>query len=343
MARPPPDDATRVDLLRLTAEPGLPPVPPPRLEGLTLEVVAPPQPTREALLLRFSARLREAGTQRERAAGEAVAPGDDVLVDLSLYERGALAPGGILLGRWLPPGADPLLTGLREALDGRPVPGSFEVPVRGASDAPFAEWRDRPFRAAVHLRAAVEVTPLAPGGPLGALGGQTEEEVMEGLAQELAAEREALLAQRVQSAALEAVAAQVEASVPEAVVDEELTRRWFSEQDEALVALGFSAQEREEAVASLRAAPSARAAARTRVKAALGLAALVRTGAVTLTHEGVGRMVQALTSRTGLTDAQLRELLKQDLKLQAHAQELALYAAALEHVLAKVQVRVREP
>jgi FKBP-type peptidyl-prolyl cis-trans isomerase (trigger factor) len=340
------EPSPRVDLFSLSDRAALPEVAPPQLEGLTLEVHAPPAPTRDALLARLEAKLRAAGSRRDRAPGEQVGPGDDVQVDLTLYHQGGLVAAGIQVGLSLLPGPHSELQGLREAVDGRRVASTFDAPVLGAAGAKVAQWRGLPLLAAIHLRGACEVSPLCldDSDALARLGlGGTPDEVMDALAAELAQEREAAVALRLQTAALQALAGQVSAALPARLVDEELTRQWLSEQGAQLQELGFSAEERQEAICALLAAPSARVAAEERLKGSAALAALLRTGAVQLTRDGVTRLVQALAVSAGLSEEGMRALLRADARLNAQAEQLALYTAALDHVLARAEVNVVEP
>ncbi len=320
----------------------LPPVKAPSLEGLVMTVEAPEPPTADELSGRFVELLREHGVRRERARGEKLAAGDEVEVDVLGYVGGKLMPGGVRFG-WsfdLVPNA--ALEGLAEQLTGAQVGGSARVKVKLGAEHPNPALRGKTAELIVDVLRAFEVKPLNGDDPaaLVKLGrGKTLDEVMLKIADELISEWVDGAWADAEAKVLEEVANRAGADVGDALVDEELRRRWGAAEGTHLSAKGFDAAEQQEALDLWLEDPVKREEVRSRLRLSLALKAIAERDGVKPEPEQLEAIMVASGAALGLDEAALKSLGKADPAAATSMVEAAYQQQLIGYVLEQAEVR----
>lgn len=313
----------------------------PSLEGLQVKMPAPQAITPEAIIERFDALCRAVAPRRERELGEAVTPGDDVLLDVLGFANGRLLPFSARADWWTECTPDPLLPGFFESLVGARVGEAVAVNVVLPDDYAVESLRGVHARFGVVLKAAREVTPLAEEASqrFSALGrGATLDEVMESIAGELVAERDAQYLQDFQDRVLKEVARRTRVEVPRSLVDEEIRQRWSEAEYPVLVGLGLPPEQTREAVDGWLMDASTRLEVEHRLRLALGLRALAEKDRVQPEREEVEALFDGLAERIGMGREALGRLLQSDKALGRKFDTLATHVAVVSHVLSEATV-----
>ncbi|MFP2906175.1 peptidylprolyl isomerase [Pyxidicoccus sp. 3LFB2] len=310
----------------------------PSLDGLEVAMPAPAGVSAEALIERFDALCRAVAPRRERESGEAVALGDDVLLDVIGSVDGRLIPFSARVDWWTQATPDPLLPGFFESLSGALVGEGLAVEVVLPDDYAVESLRGRRARFGVEVKAAREVTPLDEESEalFTALGrGATMDEVMEQLARELADEDAERRVQDFRQRVLEEVARRTQVDVPDSLVDESLRARWSENEYPLLVRLGIPPEQLPEAFEGWQKDAATRAEATFRLRLALGLRAITERDGVRPQREDAEALFDGLVDSAGLRREELGRLLQSDKALGQKFDELALHVAAVGHVLSK--------
>ena len=317
----------------------LPSLEAPSLEGLSVTVPAPQGVSREQLLERFHALVREHASGRDRPRGEPLRMGDQVWVDVLGYSGGHLIPFSARSGLSLELAPHAVLPGFSEALVGHAVGDTVQARLTLPEDYPVASLRGRPAVFLVDLLAARALTlPDADSEAfLATLGrGPTHEAVMASLLTELEGERaEALRAEareRVLGALVERAGSP---EVPAALVDEEVRRQWLHTEAPLLRDKGFDASELQEALEGwLRDGPTReRAERRLRVGRVLG--AVARREGVLLANERLDAVLDDVAAQLELSADELRE---GGDPVYDRMQEVAWHLVVMDHVLSRTHV-----
>ena len=311
----------------------------PSLEGLSVTVPAPRGVTREQLLERFHALVREHASMRARQRGEPLRRGDQVTLDVLGYSGGHLIPFSARSHLSLELAPHSVLPGFSEALIGRAVGDTPQVRLTLPDDYPVASLRGHSAVFLVDILAAREMTlPDADSEAfLKALGrGPTHEAVMASLLEELEGElAEALRAEareRVLSALLERAGPP---AVPAALVDEEVRRQWLHTEAPLLRNKCFDASELQEALDGwLRDGPT-RARAERQLRAALVLGAVARREGALLANERLDAIVDDVAEQLEISADELRE---GGDPVYDRMQEVAWHLVLMDHVLSRARV-----
>jgi len=317
----------------------------PSLEGLEVAMPAPAGVAVEALVERFDALCRAVAPRRERAPGEAVAPGDDVLLDVIGSVDGRLIPFSARVDWWTEARPDPLLPGFFESLEGALVGEGVAVEVVLPEDYAVESLRGRRARFGVEVKAAREVTPLdeASAELFEALGrGATMDEVMEQLAAELAEEDAERCEQDFRQRVLAEVARRTQVEIPASLVDESLRERWSEHEHPVLVRLGVPAEQHPEAFEAWKRDVATRAEIEQRLRLALGLRAIIERDAVRPQREEALALFDSIVEGAGMRREELGRLLQSDTALGQKFDSLAMHVAAVSHVMSKA-IAVPEP
>ena len=320
---------------------GLPKVKAPSLEGLDVLVPAAEDPTESDLLERFHELARAKAEVRPRAQGEPLSLGDDVQVDILGYSNGRLIPLSTRLGFWMELAPQPMLPGLAEVIAEASVGDSVEVGITLPDTYPAEQLRGTPARFLVDVRAAREVRmpDTESDAFLKLLGrGATHEEVMASIVDELETELVDLLWVDAQGLVLDEVVKRADVTVPKALVDEEIRRRWRQLEGEALALKHFSLEEQQEALDGWLHHPGIRDDAERRLKIALVLRAIAERDRLELTPERTLELLQQSSEPFGITEAQLRGALA-DPNTAAQLKDVAWHLLAVEHVMSQARVR----
>ncbi|WNG45302.1 peptidylprolyl isomerase [Archangium minus] len=310
----------------------------PSLEGLQVKMPALPAISPEALIERFDALCRAAAPRREREPGEAVAPGDDVLLDVIGFANGRLIPFSARADWWTEATPDPLFPGFFESLVGVRVGEGVAVNLVLPDDYAVESLRGVPVRFGVELKAAREVTPLGEESPelFEALGrGSTLDEVMEHIAGELVAERNAAYELDFQTRVLKEVARRTRVDVPRSLVDEEIRQRWAEGEHPVLVQLGVPPERLREALDGWLADVSTRLEVEYRLRLALGLRAIAEKARIQPEREEVEALFDSLAEGMGMDREVLGRQLRVDKALGRKFETLAVHVAVVSHVLSK--------
>lgn len=126
----------------------------PSLEGIEVTLPTPARVSEGDIVERFDELCRTVAPRRDREAGEAVAAGDEVLLDVIGYSSGKLIPFSIRLDWWTQAAPNPMLPGFFEALVGARVGEALSVELTLPSDYPVERLRGARARFGVELQAA---------------------------------------------------------------------------------------------------------------------------------------------------------------------------------------------
>ncbi|EPX60247.1 Cell division trigger factor [Cystobacter fuscus DSM 2262] len=320
----------------------LPPVTAPSLEGLSITVPAPERITAQQIQERFQDLARAHATERMRLRTERIAWGDEVLLNLVGYSNGKLIPFSVRADVWVPLAPAPLLPGLYEQLVGH-LPGETVLAdILLSQDYPVEALRGQPARFAVQIQAAREVKFPDPASPefLKAFGrGDTVEAATNSVLKELERETVALLRLQAQEMVLNEVAARTQVDIPEALVDEEIRRRWGSSEGRAVTELKFTEKQQEESLQTWLKDEPTRAAVRHRLRIGLALSAICARDGLTLTQAKVQEVLKAEAAALGIPLEQAAASLREEPHQFARIEQAAWHLMAVEYVMSKAQVR----
>lgn len=324
------------------AEPlALPTAAPPVLDGLTVEAPAAVAVAGDELVARFEALKREHAARRERAPGEALALGDEVVVDVLAWCEGRLVPFSARFDDAFALVPLPHLPGFSENLVGMEVGRSARVALVAPDDYPAEALRGKQLDFVVDVKRAFEVTPPkddAPSFLAATKRGSSVDEVMDRLAEEAQADEVDRLTLELQERVLDALAERVKVELPEALVTEAIRQRWWRQEGRALVHKGFDQSEQDEALAGWLTDPAVRLDAIRSLRIDVALEALRAAHGVEVSREAFDALLGELAPAFGVTAKALREEAKQDPQVARQLAELAVRGATVELVMSKVKV-----
>ncbi|WP_163997085.1 peptidylprolyl isomerase [Pyxidicoccus caerfyrddinensis] len=317
----------------------LPSVQAPSLEGLSVAVPARAPVTEEDILERFDALCHERAPRRERAPGEEVAAGDEVLLDVVGYANGRLIPFSVRADWWADVTPEPLLPGFFEAMVGAVVGLSLGVELVLPETYAVASLRGATARFIVDIRAAREVTPLQ-AGPEELVrlldSGDTLDDVLRNLAEELVEEREVAARRELQERVLDALVERTDVEVPQGLIDEEIRHRWAVVECPVLVEKEFNSDELAEAWEGWRNDATTRLDAEWRLKAALALQAIAVRDGVRPAYADAEALHDAVTEAANARSDELGKLFDSSPAVLQRFENLVMHAAVLDHVLSKM-------
>ncbi|QRO02461.1 peptidylprolyl isomerase [Archangium violaceum] len=318
----------------------LPEVKAPSTEGIEVTVPAPPPLGEDALIRRFHELARALAEVRERKEGEEVVLGDDVQLDVLGYANGQLIPFSIRIDYWMELAPQEMLPGFADAIAGSAVGDSLKIDLVLPANYPVESLRGTPASFLVDLVGAREVKMPDTDSDefLRKLGrGDTHEEVMESIANELLDEQADVLWLDAQNMVLDELASRTQVEIPPTLVDEEIRRRWMAAEGEALEEKEFSPEEKQEALDLWMKDPATRADVERRLRISLALKAVAAKDKLELRPEKAFEVLEDSAVAFGLTSAQLREALV-DPKAASQLQNVAWHLMAVEHVMNKAKV-----
>lgn len=295
----------------------------------------------EAILDRFATLCRAVAPRREREPGEAVDSGDDVLLDVVGFANGRLIPFSARAGWRTEATPDPLLPGFFEALVRARVGESVAVDLVLPDDYAVESLRGVPARFDVKLKAAYQVTLLGESSPelFAALGrGGTLDEVMESIAGELIAQRDARYLWDFQDHVMREVARRTHVEVPRSLIDEEIRQRWAEAEYPILVGLGLPNERVREGLDGWLLDDSTRSEVEYRLRLALGLRAIAERDHIQSDRESAEELFSSLAERTQLSRGELGRLLQSDKNLGRRFDTLTMHTAVVSHILSKADV-----
>ncbi|CAM4487902.1 peptidylprolyl isomerase [Corallococcus exiguus] len=331
---------------RLPVAPGLghqadlPQVKAPSLENLNIRVPQGEDLTEEDLLERFHELARAKAQVRERAEGEALAMGDDVRLDILGYANGRLIPLSTRMGYWMELAPQVMLPGFAEVIAEASVGDSVEVGLVLPDNYPADQLRGMPARFLVDVRGAREVSmpDTESDAFLQQLGrGSTHEEVMSSIVEEMESEMADMLWVDARNRVLDEIVARADVTVPKALVDEEIRRRWKQAEGEVLAQKFFSLEEQQEALDGWLHHPGIRDDVERRLKIALVLRAIAQRDKLQLTPQVTLELLKESSEPFGITEAQLRESML-DPAASAQMTDVAWHLLAVEHVMTQAKV-----
>ncbi|SEN07301.1 trigger factor [Stigmatella aurantiaca] len=318
----------------------LPEVEAPSLEGLTAELTPRPL-TQDDLLDRLTELVREHAQRRERAQTETVALGDEVLLDTLGYAKGRILPFSIRENRWALVNPDPLLPGFFEALVGRQVGLSVDIALTLPPDYPVESLRGASARFLVDVKAARELSLPDAESPafIASMGkGATLVDVMRQLGEDLANERTDEATREAREHVLDVLVERTQVEVPEALVDEEIRRRWAEAERPILQRKDFGPDELQQALEAWQQDSLTRADAARRLKIALVLAAIARRDQIQPQRETLESIEGFLTGPARIPREQLQRVLENDPDVQERLSNVLMQLAVIDHVMSKVKL-----
>jgi trigger factor len=325
------------------SEVALPEVAAPSLAELKVVVPAPSAISSEELLQRLHEKTREAGTVKDRAMGDALRAGDEVLLDVLGYADGKLIPFSSRFSWWTELAPIPALPGLMEGVATAHVGDSLEVLVTLPENYPQESLRNCPVRFVVDVLAAREVIVPEVGSKtfFEALGlGDSLDDVMDRVREELEEERSAELSVLGRELVLEEVARRTAIELPKALVDDEIKRRWAQHEAPALAAHQFTADEQKEARDGWLADPMTRAECERRLKVGMALRAVAQAERLEPQPEELRALLAEYAAPWGVSETELDAALKESKKTAATLGQLGYYLWMVDHVVSRAQIEL---
>jgi len=313
----------------------------PSLDNLEVTMPAPEPVTEKALLARFAALKRELATEVPRAEVEAVALGDEVLIDCVGYVRGRILPFSMREDLWYEMSEDDAyLPGMVAGLAGTPVGGSKSVTIVFPDDYPVERHRGITAVFAVMVKAArTIVLPEENDAFILALErGYTLEEVFVHLANELTEEQdeEALHAGKVE--VLAEVARRAIVDVPAAVIDEEIRAQWRAAEDTPGNAERLMPDELVQSMDGWISDPELRSEQERRYRLAAAMRAIALRDDVKLGDDALETFVDTYAKSMDLTVAEVAATLASDHELRGIVRRHLLYQVQVEHLFSRATV-----
>jgi trigger factor len=326
----------------LTAGPvKLPEVKAPSLDGLTVRVPKPDDLTSDDLIARLHEKARAFATVRERAAGEALAVGDEVVVDTVGYVDGKLIPFSARFGLQLELAPMLMLPGFAEAVAKGTVGASLQLQLTLPASYPVERLRGKPARFIVDVKSAREVKRPALDAPafLAQLQlGKDLDEVMTKVREELEQEQADALWVEARDLVLDELASRANPSVPKSLVDDEIQRRWGDAEGRGLVDRKFDVAEQREALDGWLADPATRADAERRLRVSLALKAMTEAEQLALTPEKLEALLAADGAAFGVSADEVRQALRETTETTKRLTQLGWHLLAVDHAMSKAKV-----
>lgn len=325
------------------SEVALPEVAAPSLSELKVVVPAPSAISPEELMQRLHEKTREVATVKDRAMGDALCAGDEVLLDVLGYADGKLIPFSPRFNWSTELAPIPALPGLMEAIATAHVGDSVEVRVTLPASYPVETLRECPVRFVVDVLGAREVISPEVGSQafFEALGlGNSLDEVMDRVREELEEERSAELTVLGRELVLEEVARRTAIELPKALVDDEIKRRWAQIEGPALAAHQFTADEQKEARDGWLADPVTRAECERRLKVGLALRAVAQSEKLEPQPAQLRSLLAEYAAPWGLSENDLDAALKESKKTATTLGQLGYYLWMVDHVVAQAQIEL---
>ncbi len=319
----------------------LPEVTAPSLEGLAVHVPQLPDLTEDDILERFAEKARDLAKKRARAAGETLALGDDVKLNTVAYCEGKLMPFSARFGVWVPLLPIPMLPGFNENVARGTVGGSLQLDITLPAEYPVASLRGKNARFIVDVLEAREVT-LPDMESTAVLKkaklGDSLEAAMVSIREELEDEMVDALWVEAREMVLDAVAERTPMTIPAALIDEEVRRRWGTAEGQHLVAQKFDVDEQQEALDGWLKDPLTRAECERRLRIGLALKAVTEAEKLELTEKKLEELLSQQTRAFGLSTDEVREALRESPESAKALIEMGWYFLAVEHVLSKAKI-----
>jgi trigger factor len=234
-----------------------------------------------------------------------------------------------------------MLPGFFEALVGRQVGLSVEIPLTLPQDYPVEPLRGASARFLVDVREARELTLPDPQSPqfIASLGrGATLTEVLQKLGDELANERTDEAMREAREHVLDVLVERAKVAVPRELVDEEIRRRWTEAERPILMRKAFEPDELIQALDAWQQDPLTRADAARRLRIGVVLAAIARRDQIQPRREDLDTIAGLLMGPAKLTRAQLKQALENDPTAQERLANVMMQLAMIDHVMSKVKL-----
>jgi trigger factor len=319
----------------------LPPVTAPPLEGLEVSVPPPPTLVTQDVLDRLEVLVRLIATTRVRTPTEPVAWGDQICVDLLGHAGGHLVPFSPREEEWFYVEPHPQLPGLFEGLIGKKIGDCVQVDVVLPVTYPIEQVRGTRVTFSVDIRSDVELSlpDIKNGGFIPQLGkGATIDEVMKSIVSDLEKERANETLLKAQNLVLDEVARRASLEVPEALIDDEIRRKWQGAESPFLVRKGFKPEQLKEALEGWLGDPATRSDAERRLRISLVMRAIAERDQVKLEPAEVKKLIARAGRIFGVEIDNPGEALAEDTEAAEQVMAVALHVATVEHVMKRAKV-----
>jgi trigger factor len=319
-------------------------VDPPDIEGIVVRLSAIEPPTAEELAERLEDLRLLHAQRRVKSAGERVAWGDEVTLDLVARADGKLLPFGAQPGLQLVLREHDGAARWSDGLVGLPIgqPSRFAALLGADYPAPALRGRPASFEVTLFKCAAVTLPAADDSAFLAALGfGTSLDATLQAISGQLAEERLAKLRLQATERALEELVTRSRATVDDGVIDLEIGLAWRSGEG---ILLGASApEERDESLRAWLEDPEMRQQARARVLSTLVVRAIAERDGLRQTREAALRELEVLAKVMDLPVTDLASQLQADAALEARALEQLTHLRTVAHVMERVTVRIGTP
>jgi trigger factor len=322
----------------------LPNVQAPSLQDLRVRVRAPREPTPEDIAQRLREIAEVVAETTSRPIGQAVAWGDHVCLNVLGYVGERIIPFSAKERAWMPLAPDPTLPGFFEGIAGKPVGGP---PLRVQVDLPndySVEWlRGVKASFVVEIVSAMARKVASADDPAFLLSlhkGNTVDAVKQTIAADLRELANSQLQLLVENQVLDELAKRARVEVPEALIDEEIRRRWQAAESPFLTSRGLTREQLESAETGWIQDPATRTDARRRLGISLVLRAIAERDHVEVTPEQVRDLVQSSARAYGEEVANVGEALAGEPQAALQVASVAFHVATLAHVMKQAHVEL---
>jgi trigger factor len=137
---------------------------------------------------------------------------------------------------------------------------------------------------------------------------------------------------------LDVLVQRTEVELPPSLIDEEIRHRWAQQEYPVLVDKDFTTDELEEAWQGWRTHAATRLDAEWRLRVALALRAIAARDGIQPRIEDAEALCDAIAESAGVRPEELEELFDSTPAVVQRFESLILHAAALDHVLSKVEL-----
>lgn len=311
----------------------------PELAGREITFSDLPPLSHADVLERFAGLARGYMQVRERQPGEPVALGDAVLLNWAGFVEGQSEPFFVQQGLVTEVAPQAQLPGLCEALVGKPTGGQVFFKARMPEDHPDSKLRGGQARFQVQVVAAREVKLPNAESPefLQQLGrGDTLEQVLTSLVQEMEAERTRSVELRLRDAVLRLLVEQSRVELDSDRIDEEIRAH-----RQAAVELAKVRPAPVEPLMQWLAEPSYRGDAELRLRLSLALGArCAKDGVAPPSAQEVELFLQELASGLECPVEELHAVLRQAPWCARLVEQAAEHLRAMNHALRQVKLRL---
>ncbi|MBX7115957.1 MAG: hypothetical protein K1X64_16630 [Myxococcaceae bacterium] len=312
----------------------------PSLEGLTVVMKSPAALTVDEVLQAAEGELFNYATQVERKLHEPVALGDVVCIDMLGYSNGKLVPLAAKFEHFMRLMPDGTLPGVVETIATAKVGDTVLVQFTFPESYSVVALRGQPALFIVTLHSARAVTLPDPQSAafLKKVGAKTYDAWLKGVEARLEDKKSTELALAIQNRVLDELVKRVDVELPEALIAEEIRRKWAAHEGRGMAERAFKAHEQQEALEGWLKSGEVRAETTRRLKIALVLRSILERDGIRLDPQIGKDLLLTLAAQVGIDKKTVKAELTKSKLLAVMVANLGLHLVTVEHVMSKAKV-----